>query len=142
MQKYKSNQVFTTNLSRIALGRQLLNSLVPFKLFIAVLFLSFSSSVVGSPGVQKDGLKVLEGEWIYVKDLTEDRALERMGPPMSTSSSLGLDEGAVILVRGHGSGHRNVRIAYELSADGTLNATIGFTIGGYPKRFEFKREDN
>jgi hypothetical protein len=32
------------------------------------------------------------------------------------------------------------RIVYELSAEGHLSATIGFTKGGTPRRFEFKRE--
>ena len=32
------------------------------------------------------------------------------------------------------------RIVYELSAEGVLRATIGFTKGGTPRRFEFKRE--
>jgi hypothetical protein len=32
------------------------------------------------------------------------------------------------------------RIAYELSADGSLSATIGYMKGGTPRRFEFKRE--
>lgn len=32
------------------------------------------------------------------------------------------------------------RIVYELSAEGLLSASIGFTKGGRPQRFEFKRE--
>ena len=32
------------------------------------------------------------------------------------------------------------RIVYQLSADGGLNATIGFMKGGTPRKFEFKRE--
>jgi hypothetical protein len=32
------------------------------------------------------------------------------------------------------------RIAYELSGEGELSATIGFTKGGTPRRFEFKKE--
>jgi hypothetical protein len=32
------------------------------------------------------------------------------------------------------------RIVYELSADGALSATIGYTKGGTPRRFEFQRE--
>jgi len=32
------------------------------------------------------------------------------------------------------------RIVYELSAEGVLSASIGFTKGGSPRRFEFKRE--
>ena len=33
------------------------------------------------------------------------------------------------------------RITYELSAEGGLSATIGFTKGGTPQRFGFVRED-
>ena len=32
------------------------------------------------------------------------------------------------------------RIVYEPSADGGLSASIGFTKGGSPRRFEFQRE--
>jgi hypothetical protein len=62
---------------------------------------------------QADGLRALDGEWIYVEDLTEGRALERLGPPMSSKFSMRIEEGAVILVRGHGSGHRDVRVALD-----------------------------
>lgn|GEM_PF-4994472 len=34
------------------------------------------------------------------------------------------------------------RITCELSAEGRLTASIGFTKGGTPRRFEFKREGN
>lgn len=34
------------------------------------------------------------------------------------------------------------RIVYEFSAEGGLSATIGFTKGGSPRRFELKREGN
>lgn len=34
------------------------------------------------------------------------------------------------------------RIVYELSGEGGLSATIGFTKGGTPRRFEFTREGN
>ncbi|MCZ6837068.1 MAG: DUF6265 family protein [Planctomycetota bacterium] len=34
------------------------------------------------------------------------------------------------------------RIVYELSAEGSLSASIGFAKGGRPQRFEFTREDN
>ena len=33
------------------------------------------------------------------------------------------------------------RIVYELAADGSLTATIGYIKGGTPRRFEFTRED-
>lgn len=65
---------------------------------------------------QTDAMRALHGEWVYVEDRTEGRALERLGPPMSTSFALQVEQDAIVLVRGHGSGHRNVRVAL----DGTL----------------------
>ena len=41
---------------------------------------------------KKFGFQVFDGEWIYYKDLTEDRPLEYMGPPMSAKLSLGIQE--------------------------------------------------
>ncbi len=61
---------------------------------------------------QADGLRALDGEWIYVEDRTEGRTLEQLGPPMSSKFSLGIEEGAVVL-NGHGSGHRDVRVALD-----------------------------
>ena len=66
-----------------------------------------------APVAQRDGLRALDGEWIYVEDRTKDRPLERLGPPMSAKFSLRIEEGAVVLVRGHGSGHRDVRVALD-----------------------------
>ena len=62
---------------------------------------------------QADGLRALDGEWIYVEDRTEGRALEQLGPPMSSTFSFRVEEGAVVLVSGHGSGHRGVRVALD-----------------------------
>jgi len=60
-----------------------------------------------------DGLRALDGEWTYVEDRTEGRPLERLGPPMSSKFSMRIEDGAVILSRGHGSGHRDVRVALD-----------------------------
>lgn len=62
--------------------------------------------------VQATELRSLDGEWIFVEDRTEGRTLERLGPPMSSKFSMRVEEGAVIL-NGHGSGHRDVRIALD-----------------------------
>ncbi len=62
---------------------------------------------------QPDGLRALDGEWIYVEDRTEGRALEQLGPPMSSKFSFRVEEGAVVLALGHGSGHRDVRVALD-----------------------------
>ncbi len=65
-----------------------------------------------SLSAQPDGLRALDGEWIYVEDRTEGRALEQLGPPMSSKFSMRIEEDAVVL-NGHGSGHRNVRVALD-----------------------------
>lgn len=72
-----------------------------------------------------DDLRALDGEWVYVEDRTEGRALEQLGPPMSSTFSLRVEEGAVILVSGHGSGHRNVRVALDGSATEVPGTTAG-----------------
>ena len=66
----------------------------------------------GAHPAQSDGLRALDGEWIWVEDRTEGRALEELGPPMSSKFSMRVEEGAVVL-NGHGSGHRDVRIALD-----------------------------
>jgi hypothetical protein len=57
-------------------------------------------------------LRALDGEWIYVEDRTEGRSLEQLGPPMASRFSLRVEEGVVVL-NGHGSGHRDVRVALD-----------------------------
>ena len=57
-------------------------------------------------------LKALDGEWVYVEDRTEGRALEQLGPPMSSKFLMRVEDGVVIL-NGHGSGHKNVRVAVD-----------------------------
>ncbi len=61
---------------------------------------------------QVDGLSALDGEWIYVEDRTEGRRLEQLGPPMASTFLMRVEEGAVVL-NGHGSGHRDVRVAID-----------------------------
>jgi len=71
-----------------------------------------TAQALGAPSNQPDGLRALDGEWIYVEDRTEGRALEQLGPPMASKFSMRVEEGAVVL-NGHGSGHRDVRIALD-----------------------------
>ncbi len=82
---------------------------------LAILIIVSATLTANSTFAQQGELNALGGEWIYMEDLTEGRALEYMGPPMSSKFSLGIEEGAVILVSGHGSGHRNVRIGLDNS---------------------------
>jgi Domain of unknown function (DUF6265) len=71
---------------------------------------AFATNALSAP---TDELIALDGEWIYVEDRTEGRALDRQGPPMSPKFSLRVEEGAVILVYGHGGGRRDVRIVLD-----------------------------
>jgi hypothetical protein len=78
-----------------------------------------------APSAQADGLRALDGVWVYVEDRTEGRALEQLGPPMSSTFSIPTEEGAVILASGHGSGHRDVRVALDGSATEVPGASAG-----------------
>lgn len=57
-------------------------------------------------------LRAIDGEWIFLEDRTEGRALEHLGPPMASRFSMRVEDGAVVL-DGHGSGHRDVRVALD-----------------------------
>lgn len=65
----------------------------------AAICFSLASPVEGIPLPQQYDLNQLDGEWTYLKDLTEDRALEQMGPPMGSVFSFGIEADAVIVVR-------------------------------------------
>ncbi|MBL8896247.1 MAG: hypothetical protein JNM84_01405 [Planctomycetes bacterium] len=71
-----------------------------------------ATSLASTRPTTDEKLRAVDGEWIYVEDRTEGRSLERIGPPMSSKFSLRVEEGAVVL-NGHGSGHRDVRISLD-----------------------------
>lgn len=86
-------------------------------LTIAIALLATLSAALApnAHATPSDELGALDGEWIYVEDRTEGRPLERMGPPMSSTFSMRVEDGAIV-IDGHGSGHRNVRIALDGSS--------------------------
>lgn len=94
---------------------------------------------------QPEDLKALDGEWIYVEDKTEGRPLEQLGPPMASKFSMKVEEGAVIL-SGHGSGHKDVRIApggaiTEIKEPKTISRYQGaFKDGAFEYKVAFERE--
>ena len=88
---------------------------------LALLVTLSAVSFTGALSAQTSDLRALDGEWIYVEDRTEGRALEQQGPPMSSKFSMRVEEGAVVLLRGHGSGHRDVRVAL----DGSITEVVG-----------------
>ena len=68
-----------------------------------------------------EGIRALGGEWIYVEDRTEGQPLERLGPPMASKFSMRVEEaggGDAVILNGHGSGHRDVRVAIDGSVTG------------------------
>ena len=90
---------------------------------------------------QADELRALDGEWIFVEDRTEGRTLEQLGSPMASKFSMRIEEGAVIL-NGHGSGHRDVRIALDGSiTEVTEPKTVSRYRGSWKDgTFEYKVE--
>ncbi len=114
---------------------------------------SLSASVPPAPattpapaatGAPADGVQAIGGEWIYVEDRTEGRSPEQLGPPMASKFSMGVEEGAVIL-NGHGSGHRDVRVALDGSvterpdADKIARYRGGWKDGAFEYQVSFER---
>lgn len=48
---------------------------------------------------QAEGVRALDGEWLYVEDRTEGRAVEEQQPSMSAKFALRVEEAAVVVVR-------------------------------------------
>ena len=104
----------------------------------------FTAMAWGARSTQDDGLRALDGEWIYVEDRTEGRSLEQLGPPMSSTFLLGVEDGAVVL-NGHGSGHRDVRVALDgsiteiVEAEKTTRYRGAWKDGAFEYEVEFVR---
>ena len=56
------------------------------------------ASAAATDDIQND-IQALDGDWLYVKDLTEGRAVEDQGPRMSPRITLRVEEDAVVWVR-------------------------------------------
>lgn len=78
----------------------------------SIVLLIVLSSITDELTAQVDGLRALDGEWTFVEDRTEGRTLEQLSAPMASKFSMRVEDGAVIL-NGHGSGHRDVRVALD-----------------------------
>jgi len=79
---------------------------------------SIAASTQPSMQPPADSLRALDGEWIFVEDRTEGRTLEQWNPPMSSKFSMKVEEGeggkgGAVILNGHGSGHKDVRIALD-----------------------------
>jgi hypothetical protein len=58
---------------------------------------------------QPDGLRALDGEWVYVEDRTEGRTQEQQGPNTGPRIRLRIEKDAVVLVRSGG----DIRMALD-----------------------------
>lgn len=94
---------------------------------LATFATTLAAFTASAQSTRTDGLKELDGEWIFVEDRTEGRALEELGPPMASKFSLRIEDDAVVL-NGHGSGHRDVRVALDGS---TTEVTEPKTVARY-----------
>lgn len=75
---------------------------------------SVPSSVQATADVNPDSIHALDGEWTYVEDRTEGQPIERLGPPMAGRFSMRVEPaGDAVILNGHGSGHRDVRVAID-----------------------------
>jgi hypothetical protein len=81
------------------------------------LYVALAALTSSALAAQPEGLRALDGDWIYVEDRTEGRASEQQQPSMSAKLRLRIEEGAVVLVRRDGE----VRIAL----DGSTNEAAG-----------------
>ncbi|MFN9786054.1 MAG: DUF6265 family protein [Planctomycetia bacterium] len=81
-------------------------------LAVAVVFIGALSLALAFQAPPTNELRAVDGEWIYVEDRTEGRTLEQLSAPMASKLSLRVEEGAVVL-NGHGSGHKDVRVALD-----------------------------
>lgn len=79
-----------------------------------------------APMTLQNDLRDLDGEWVFVEDLTQGRTLEQMSPPMGSKFIFRAETDAIVLVWGHGGGgNRDVRI----KLDGTQTEVPGATAG-------------
>lgn len=63
--------------------------------------------------IQADDLRALDGEWVFVEDRTEGRSLEQLTPPMDSKFTFRVEDGAMVLVRGHGGVRREVKVTLD-----------------------------
>ncbi len=79
----------------------------------------------GTHAAPPEGLQAMDGEWIYFEDRTEGRALEQMGPPMSSTFTFDIEDDAIVLVWGHGGGRGNVRVPLDGTVAEVTNEANG-----------------
>src|SRR5262245_6290206 len=68
----------------------------------ALALISSLGATSSQPPAAPEGLKALDGEWVYVEDRTEGRTKERQGPNMGPRVKMRVEKDAVVLVRSDG----------------------------------------
>ena len=68
----------------------------------ALALLATLGAISGQPPAPPEGVKALDGEWIYIEDRTEGRSKEQQGPNMGPRIRLRVEKDAVVLVRSDG----------------------------------------
>ncbi|MHC5113098.1 MAG: DUF6265 family protein [Planctomycetota bacterium] len=91
--------------------------LAPTLVLLAILGAHSTASGSHARSTQADGLRALDGQWLYVEDRTEGRAVEDQQPPMGPQFGLRVEEDAVFLV----FSRREDRIAL----DGSITEVVG-----------------
>jgi hypothetical protein len=81
--------------------------------FLATFGAASAALAAGARSTQAEGVRALDGVWIYVEDRTEGRPSEQQQPSMSARVTLRVEQDAVVLVRSKG---REIRIALDGSA--------------------------
>ncbi len=69
---------------------------------LAILAIVHSTSNSMALAIADDKLTALDGDWLYVEDRTEGRAVEMQGPPMSVKFALRVEADAVVWPRPRG----------------------------------------
>jgi len=100
---------------------------------LALLAITGAAMAAGVPTgcpAQADDVHTLGGEWLYVEDRNEGRAVEDPQPPMSVTFALRVEEDAFVLVRGQGTRRRQECIPLDGSTIEVAEAsTIDFHRG-------------
>jgi hypothetical protein len=69
---------------------------------LAALTAAFTEPAPAAPAAPGDDIQALAGDWLYVRDLTEGRAVEDQGPRMNATITLRVEEDAVVWERSGG----------------------------------------
>ncbi|MCB9844451.1 MAG: hypothetical protein H6811_00485 [Phycisphaeraceae bacterium] len=75
----------------------------------AVLYTPSTAMPCDTSAARTDDVRALDGEWIFVEDRTEGRAVEQQQPSMSAKVTLRVEDEALVLVRRDGE----IRIAFD-----------------------------